>query len=73
MTDEQKSEITGLRAAGIGYTVIARQMGLPRDTVRSFCRRNGLAGETAGRKMRQGRRRTASAGNAGRPCGSRKA
>ena len=50
MTDKQKSEITGLRAAGVGYTVIARQMGLPRDTVRSFCRRNGLAGETAGGK-----------------------
>lgn len=50
MTDKQKSEITGLRAAGDGYTVIARKMGLPRDTVRSFCRRNGLAGETAAGK-----------------------
>lgn len=50
MTDEQKTGITGLRAAGIGYTVIARQMGLKRDTVRSFCRRNGLAGKTAGGK-----------------------
>jgi len=50
MTEEQKSEITGLRAAGDGYTVIARKMGLPRDTVRSFCRRNGLAGETAAGK-----------------------
>ena len=38
MTDKQKSEITGLRAAGDGYTVIARKMGLPRDTVRGFCR-----------------------------------
>ena len=50
MTDTQKSQITGLRAAGMGYTVIARQMGLPRDTVRSFCRRNGLAGKIAGKK-----------------------
>lgn len=47
MTDGQKKEIAGLRAAGVGYTAIARQMGIPRDTVRSFCRRNGMAGAAA--------------------------
>ena len=47
MTDGQKKEIAGLRAAGAGYTAIARQMGIPRDTVRSFCRRNGMAGAAA--------------------------
>lgn len=45
MTDGQKMEITKLRQDGFGYTAIAKQMGLSRDTVQSFCRRNGLAGE----------------------------
>lgn len=47
MTEEQKKAIAGLREAGAGYTAIAKQMGMPRDTVRSFCRRNGLAGRAA--------------------------
>lgn len=45
MTDGQKMEITKFRQDGLGYTAIAKQMGLSRDTVRSFCRRNGLVGE----------------------------
>ena len=45
MTDEQRKQITELRQKGIGYVAVAKRMGLSRDTVRSFCRRNGLAGE----------------------------
>lgn len=47
MTDEQKKKITALRQKGVGYTAIARQMDISKDTVKSFCRRNGLAGEMA--------------------------
>lgn len=46
MTKEQKDIITRLRAEGHGYTAIANQIGLPKDTVKSFCRRSGLAGQS---------------------------
>lgn len=48
MTDEQKRKVSDLRRSGIGYTETARLAGVSRDAVRSFCRRNGLAGEMAG-------------------------
>jgi len=48
MTEEQKKKVSDLRRAGIGYTETARLAGVSRDAVRSFCRRNGLAGEMAG-------------------------
>lgn len=44
MTDEQKNKIKELRMKGIGYRNISSETGIPRDTVRSFCRRNGLDG-----------------------------
>lgn len=44
MTDEQKMMVTRLRQEGCGYTAIAKKMELSRDTVKSFCRRNGLSG-----------------------------
>ena len=50
MTEEQKRKVSDLRRAGMGYTETARQAGVSRDAVRSFCRRNGLAGETAAGK-----------------------
>ena len=49
MTDEQRQQIIQLRKEGCGYTSIAKGLGISRDTVRSFCRRNGLAGEMAER------------------------
>lgn len=45
MTDEQKRKITALRQEGLGYTAIARRMNISKDTVKGFCRRNGLAGQ----------------------------
>ena len=45
MTEGQKKEIKRLRESGAGYTAIAGKMGIPKETVRSFCRRNGLAGQ----------------------------
>lgn len=47
MTEEQKKKVSDLRRAGMGYTETARLAGVSRDAVRSFCRRNGLAGEAA--------------------------
>ncbi len=47
MTDEQKEKITALRREGSGYTAIANSLGISKDTVKSFCRRNGLTGTTA--------------------------
>ena len=40
LTDTQKTEIQELRAAGLGYKAIAANLGLSRETVRSFCARN---------------------------------
>lgn len=47
MTDDQRKQVAFLRQEGCGYTAIAKKMGISRDTVKSFCRRNGLAGEWA--------------------------
>ena len=46
MTNEQKEIIMRLRVEGHGYTAVANIVGLPKDTVKSFCRRNGLAGQS---------------------------
>ncbi len=47
MTDEQKTKIISLRREGLGYTAVAKRIGISKDTVKSFCRRNGLTGEMA--------------------------
>lgn len=44
MTDEQKDKITELRKIGIGYRSIAAALDLSRDTVRYFCKAQGLDG-----------------------------
>ncbi|AVP55283.1 hypothetical protein K144313037_17600 [Clostridium tetani] len=44
MTDEQKERIKHMRQQGIGYKKIANEIGLSRDSVRGYCRRNGLDG-----------------------------
>ena len=47
MTNEQKARITALRIDGTGYATIAAMLGISKETVKSFCRRNGLTGNTA--------------------------
>ena len=42
MTKEQKSKITELRSNGCGYSAIAAELEISKETVKSFCRRNGL-------------------------------
>lgn len=67
MTEEQKKKVSALRRAGIGYTETARLAGVSRDAVRSFCRRNGLAGEMAGAGQEKPEERPQ--GGACRECG----
>ena len=45
MTDLQKDQIRFMRLQGIGYVKIGQALGISNNTVRSFCRRNGLDGE----------------------------
>lgn len=53
MTDGQRQQIRHLRKEGCGYKAIAKELDISRDTVRSFCRRNGLAGEMSGKTADQ--------------------
>lgn len=47
MNDYQKDKIKELRLKGMGYKAIANLIGLSRDSVRGFCRRNSLGGNKA--------------------------
>ena len=47
MTQAQKDQIKKYRVDGVGYTAISRLMGLPLNTVKSFCKRNNLGGRLA--------------------------
>lgn len=44
MTENQKTRIAGLRAKGMGYGSIAQELGIPVNTIKSYCRRNDLGG-----------------------------
>lgn len=43
MTELQKTQIRTMREQGIGFADIAKRMDIPRETVKSFCRRNGVS------------------------------
>ena len=43
MTVEQKRKIEELRRQGMGYCTVAKQVGLPSNTVKTYCRRNNLS------------------------------
>ena len=45
MTPDEKSRLTAMRKAGRSYTEIADELGISKNTVKTFCRRNGLAPE----------------------------
>lgn len=45
MTDEQKTRIFRMREQGMSYGVIAEALSLSKNTVKSYCRRNGIAGK----------------------------
>lgn len=46
MTDNQKFQIIKLRTTGNGYGKIAQTLGISVNTVKSFCRRNEISGDT---------------------------
>lgn len=48
MTTEQKQQIIYLRRDGVGYGHIAKEVGISINTVKSFCRRNGMASKPDG-------------------------
>ena len=45
MTEDQKKKIIELRKLGLGYKKIAKHLGITRDYVRGYCRRNEPFGE----------------------------
>ena len=47
MTGHQKEHITAMRMHGIGYSTIAKSLGLKKETVAAFCHKNGLSGVKA--------------------------
>jgi hypothetical protein len=47
VNDAQRSEIKRLREAGTGYTAIAQALSLSANTIKTYCRRNGLGGARA--------------------------
>lgn len=52
MTNQQKNQIITLRLQGVGYVKIGQALGISNNTVRSFCRRNGLDGEAGKNTVR---------------------
>ncbi|CAI9390147.1 MULTISPECIES: helix-turn-helix domain-containing protein [Bacillaceae] len=46
MNDVEKQTIYDLRLKGVGYKAIAAVLGKSRDSIRGFCKRNGLAGDS---------------------------
>lgn len=43
MTDEQKNTIARLRSTGVSYAKIGEAVGIPMNTVKTYCRRNNLS------------------------------
>ena len=50
MNKERREKITEMRKGGFGYKRIAKDIGIPLDTVKSFCRSNKLTGYKGGSK-----------------------
>ena len=46
MTDVEKHQIKDLRVKGDGYKAIATILGITRDSIRSYCKRTGLDGDS---------------------------
>ncbi|MEG1925486.1 MAG: RNA polymerase subunit sigma-70 [Ruthenibacterium sp.] len=51
MNEIQRSQITELRKQGYGYIRIARELKLSENTVKSYCRRNGLSADNLQNKV----------------------
>lgn len=44
MTEREQAQIAYMRSKSMSYNAIAEKLGLPLNTVKSHCRRNGLTG-----------------------------
>lgn len=45
MTNYEMEQIKSMRLQGLGYMKIGQTLGISNNTIRSFCRRNGLDGD----------------------------
>jgi len=45
VTEVEKQQIQSLRLKGVGYKAISVVLGISRDVVRGYCKRNGLEGD----------------------------
>ena len=45
MTEEQRNRIVSARKNSMGYAKIATEIGMTKNAVAAFCRRNGLTGD----------------------------
>ena len=52
LTDEKKAKIQELRTDGYGYKAISILISETRDSVRSYCRKTGMVGNTATKNIR---------------------
>ena len=50
MTDNQKIQIRQLRESGYSYNKISEVTGVSQNTIKTFCRRNGLGGNLAAKE-----------------------
>lgn len=46
MTDLQKQQIVAMRSQNATYTTISDALGIPVNTIKTFCRRNGMTAAT---------------------------
>ena len=46
MTETEKLQISDLRIKGVGYKAIAAIVGISRDSIKSYCKRNLLDGDS---------------------------
>lgn len=67
MTNEQQEKIRRLRLNGAGYTKVANELGMSKETVKSFCRRNGLAGRAEDMSAKQKEKEGVICRNCGKP------
>lgn len=45
MTEKEKAKVIEYRTLGFGYKKISRMTGVSVNTIKGFCRRNGMAGQ----------------------------
>lgn len=48
MTKQQREAVTEMRKQNLGYGQIAKKLDISMNTIKAFCRRNGLSGERQG-------------------------